>query len=127
LGGDGQGWHLVRPDLARRHRLILLDNRDAGESDEARGPYGLGDMAADALGVLDQLGIERFHVLGVSMGGAVAQHLALQAPTRVATLVLVSTWGRTDAFLRSVFSSWRSMVERLPAEEFLAALAPWAF
>ena len=127
LGGDHHAFDLVRRDLARRHRLVLLDHRDAGQSDEARAPYGLADVAADALGVMDALGIDRFHVLGASMGGAVAQHLALQAPTRVATLVLVSTWGRTDAFLRSVLSSWRSMVERLPAEEFLAALAPWAF
>src|SRR5206468_10742810 len=114
-------------DLARGHRRVLPARRDAAASAEARATYGLGDLAADALGVMEALGIERFHVLGASMGGAVAQHLALQAPTRVATLVLVSTWGRTDAFLRSVLSSWRSMVGRLPAEEFLAALAPWAF
>src|SRR5262249_58402636 len=94
LGGDRQGWDLVRADVARRHRLILLDNRDAGESDEACGPYGLGDMAADALGVLDQLGIERFHVPGASMGGAIAQYLALQAPPRVASPVLASTCAR---------------------------------
>src|SRR5215470_11934214 len=119
LGGDHHAFDLVRRDLARRHRLVFLDHRDAGQSDEARAPYGLADLATDALGVMD--------ALGASMGGAVAQHLALQAPTHVATLVLVSTWGRTDAFLRSVFSSWRAMVERLPAEEFLAALAPWAF
>lgn len=127
LGGDRHGWDLIRGELARRHRLVLLDNRDAGESEEAHGPYGLGDMAADALGVLDQLGIERFHVLGASMGGAIAQHLALQAPTRVATLVLACTWGRTDGFLASILASWRLQVERLAPEEFLAAQMPWAF
>src|SRR3989442_277771 len=113
--------------LARRYHLVLLDNRDAGASDEARGPYGTGDMAADALGVIDHLGIERFHVVGASMGGAIAQHLALLAPTRVATLTLVATWGRTDAFLATILASWRLMVERLSPEQFLAALAPWAF
>ena len=127
LGGDHHAFDLVRRDLARRHRLVLIDHRDAGASDEARCAYALGDLATDALAVMDALGIERFHVLGASMGGAVAQHLALQAPTRVATLVLVSTWGRTDAFLRAVFESWRTMVGALPAEEFLAAIAPWAF
>src|SRR5213593_3575612 len=103
LGGEHHAWDLVRRELARRYHLVLLDNRDAGASDEARGPYGTGDMAADALGVIDHLGIERFHVVGASMGGAIAQHLALLAPTRVATLV------------------------RLSPEQFLAALAPWAF
>ncbi len=127
LGGDRQGWDLVRPELARRHRLVLLDNRDAGESDEAHGPYGLADMAADGLAVMDHLGIERFHVLGASMGGAIAQHLALQAPTRVASLVLAATWGRTDGFLAAVMGSMRAQVERLEPEVFLAGVMPWAF
>ena len=127
LGGDHQGWHFVRPELARHHRVILLDNRDAGASDEARSPYGLADMAMDAVGLMDQLGIERFHVVGASMGGAIAQHMALVAPTRVASLVLASTWGRTDAFLTAVLGTWRRLVEILAPEEFLAALSPWAF
>ena len=127
LGGDLHGWDLVRADLARRHRLVLLDNRDAGGSGAASAPYEIADMAADALALLDRLGIERFHVAGASMGGAIAQQLTLQAPARVATLVLVATWGRTDAFLRAVLAGWRLMVERLAADEFVAALAPWAF
>lgn len=127
LGGERRAWDLVRADFARRHRLVLVDNRDAGESDEASGPYGLGEMAGDALAVVDHLGIERFHVVGASMGGAIAQHLALQAPTRVASLVLASTWGRTDPFLAAVFRGWRVMVERLAPEAFLAAQSPWAF
>jgi len=127
LGGEHRAWDLVRRELARRYRLVLVDNRDAGASDEANRPYGTGDMAADALGVIDHLGIERFHVVGASMGGAIAQHLALLAPTRVATLVLIGTWGRTDAFLRTVLTGWRLTVERLSPEQFIAALAPWAF
>jgi pimeloyl-ACP methyl ester carboxylesterase len=127
LGGDRQGWDLVRADLARRHRLVLLDNRDAGESDEAGGPYGLPDMAADALALMDHLGIERFHVAGASMGGAIAQHLALQAPTRIASLVLACTWGRTDGFLAAILGAWRTQVERLDPEAFLAGVMPWAF
>lgn len=127
LGGDRQGWDLVRPDLARRHRLVLLDNRDAGESDEARGAYGLADMAGDALAVMDHLGIDRFHLAGASMGGAIAQHLALQAPSRIASLVLACTWGRTDGFLAAILEGWRAQVERLEAEAFLAGVMPWAF
>lgn len=127
LGGALGAWDLVRPELARRHRLILVDNRDAGTSSEAAGPYGLADMASDALAVMDHLRIERFHVLGASMGGAMAQHLALLVPARVASLVVASTWGRTDGFLASVFSGWRRLVATLPAAEFLAGQAPWAF
>src|SRR5579885_3627835 len=122
LGGEHHGWDLLRPELVRRHRLVLLDNRDAGVSDEATGPYGIADMAADALGVMDQLGIERFHLLGASMGGAIAQQVALQAPYRVAAMVLVATWARTDGFLRAIFGGWRRLAERVPAEELLAAM-----
>jgi 3-oxoadipate enol-lactonase len=127
LGGERHAWDLVRKDLARRYRLVLVDNRDAGESDEARGAYSLDDMAADALGVMDALGIERFHVLGASMGGAITQRLMMQAPARVASALLLSTWGRTDPFLTVVLGSWRSLVERLSPEEFLATQSPWAF
>ncbi len=127
LGGARQAWDLVRPVLARDHRLILIDNRDAGESDEATSGYGIVDMARDALGVLDHLGIGRSHVVGASMGGAIAQRVAAEAPARVASLVLVSTWGRTDAFLGAVFSGWRLLVERLAPDEFLRVQAPWAF
>src|SRR5438552_16028331 len=126
LGGEHHAWDLVRRELARRYRLVLLDNRDAGASDEARGPYGTGDMAADALGGMDHLGIERFHVAGASLGGAIAQHLALLAPTRLATPTPVATWGRTDAFLPTTLASRRLRADPLPPPPFLAALAPCA-
>jgi len=127
LGGDMHGWDLQRPALARRHRLVFVDNRDAGASDEARGAYGIGDMAADALAVMDALGIERFHVVGASMGGAIAQHVALAAPARVANLVLACTWAHTDPFLAAILESWRLMVERLSPVDFFKAQAPWVF
>src|SRR5262252_6690428 len=127
LGGERHGWDLVRADLARSHRLILIDNRDTGESTRATASYTIADMAGDALGVMDHLGIERFHVAGASMGGAIAQQLALVAPHRVATLGLVATWGRTDGFLAAVLRGWRATVERTTPAEFLASLLPWAF
>jgi 3-oxoadipate enol-lactonase len=125
LGDDHHVFAALREALALRYRLILLDNRDAGGSGEATAPYGTAEMAQDALAVVGQLGLERFHVLGWSMGGAIAQQVALQAPDRVASLVLLSTWGRTDPFLRAVFEGWRLMIGRLTPDEFLAAQAPW--
>ena len=74
-------------------RTIVFDNRDVGESAYADGPYEVADMAVDALGLADALGLERFHVLGVSLGGAIAQHLALAAPERVRTLTLAVRLG----------------------------------
>jgi pimeloyl-ACP methyl ester carboxylesterase len=127
LGADHHLFDLQREALARIHRLILVDHRDAGASDEATSPYGIAEMAQDALAIVDDVGVGRFHVLGVSMGGAIAQQVALQAPDRVASLVLASTWGRTDAFLRAVLEGWRWMIARLTPEQFLAAQAPWIF
>jgi pimeloyl-ACP methyl ester carboxylesterase len=69
--------------------VIRYDGRGAGRS-PAGGPFGMRDLVADAAGVLDALGIERAHVLGMSLGGGVAQLLALDHPDRVASLVLLS-------------------------------------
>jgi pimeloyl-ACP methyl ester carboxylesterase len=75
------------------HRVVAFDPRDCGASTkiDPDTPYRLDALAADAIGVLDTLDIARAHVVGYSMGGAVAQVLALDAPERVATLTLVST------------------------------------
>ena len=105
----------------------MIDNRDAGASSEAPRGYALADMAADALAVVDHLGLERFHVLGASMGGAIAQHLALAAPQRVASMVLLGTWARTDGFLRAILAPWRALVACVPAELFVLQQMPWVY
>ena len=71
--------------------MILFDNRGIGESDAPPGPYTAAELAADAAQVLDEAGVERAHVLGTSLGGMVAQELALAAPERVDRLVLACT------------------------------------
>jgi pimeloyl-ACP methyl ester carboxylesterase len=91
LGYARWGWEPVADLLARRYELVLLDNRGIGESDAPPGPYTVAEMAADVLGVLDAAGLERAHVVGTSLGGMIAQELALTAPHRVDRLVLVCT------------------------------------
>lgn len=114
LGMQLTAWpdSLVRDLVRRRFRVIRLDNRDAGLSTgfDAAGvpslviaslryalrrpvpaPYTLADMARDAVGVIEALGLAKVHVCGVSMGGMVAQHLAASHPERVASLTLVMT------------------------------------
>ncbi len=76
--------------LTPRFRVVAMDNRDAGESEPETAYYGLADMAGDAVALLDALGIDNAHVLAHSTGGAIALHLALDNPTRVDRLVLVS-------------------------------------
>ncbi|HWK16228.1 MAG TPA: alpha/beta hydrolase [Solirubrobacteraceae bacterium] len=88
LGGDVSGWRSQVPVFSRWYRTIVFDNRDVGRSSYAAAPYVIEDMAADALGLADGLALGRFHLLGISMGGAIAQQVALAQPERVSTLTL---------------------------------------
>ena len=114
LGMQLTGWpdELVALLLAQGLRVVRFDNRDAGLSDgfdhagvpsiplnalrhflrlPVRSPYALKDMAADAVGVLDALGIARAHVVGASLGGMICQHVAAAWPERAASVTLIMT------------------------------------
>ena len=91
LGYARWGWEPVLPGLAERFSVVLFDNRGIGESDAPPGPYTAAEMADDAVQVLEEAGIERAHVVGTSLGGMVAQELALSRPERVDRLVLACT------------------------------------
>ncbi len=90
-------------------RCITFDNRDVGESTLAARAYTPRDMAADTLALMDALALERADVVGHSLGGAVAQELALEAPGRVRTLTLVGTWARNDEYTRALFHTWKRL------------------
>jgi pimeloyl-ACP methyl ester carboxylesterase len=102
LGFGAWSWFRQLPDFSREFLTIAFDNRGAGLSEKPEGDYTIEMMAEDAAGLLRALNVERTHVLGHSMGGYIAQELALRHPDVVAKLVLVSTsFGGRNAVLMS--------------------------
>jgi len=92
LAVDSTGWALQTPEFAKHHRTTVFDNRGVGRSAKPAGPYTIAEMAEDAVGVMDALDITRAHVVGISMGGMIAQELALRYPERLDRLVLACTY-----------------------------------
>ncbi len=110
LGADSRGWALQRMAFGRRHRCFAPDNRGVGQSDRPAGPYSLDQMALDAIGVLDAEGIETAHVMGTSMGGVIAQFIAVSHPERVRSLTLACTACRHHLWRRELLAEWAEEV-----------------
>ncbi|HEY6340713.1 MAG TPA: alpha/beta fold hydrolase [Bryobacteraceae bacterium] len=91
LGHSHELWYRTWPVMTRKYRTIVYDNRGTGQSDVPPGPYSVAQMAADTAAVMDAAGLERAHVLGISMGGMIAQEFAIAYPHRVQSLVLGCT------------------------------------
>jgi pimeloyl-ACP methyl ester carboxylesterase len=117
LGGKGTSWRPFLADAARSYRVLTFDLPGSGRAPALAENATIRTLAADALRLFDHLGLERFRLVGRSMGGMVAQEIALSAPERVERLVLVSTCARSDPHLAEVFLLWARMAELgVPAE-----------
>ena len=121
LAGDITSWGLQIEAWREHFQVIAFDNRDAGRSSRATGPYTIAEMAADANAVLDGLSIESAHVLGASMGSMIAQELALAHPGKVRKLVLVCTMAQMSRYAVSFVDPWRWIVNHDAAGEILPA------
>lgn len=129
LGVTLEGWNRLGPILATRYRTILFDNRGTGRSSVPPGPYAIDTMADDAAAVLDAAGVGRADVFGVSMGGMIAQELALRHPNRIASLIL----GGTSPGGRDAVPAAREVVaalgarQSMPREQAMWAMAPYIY
>lgn len=94
LGTNLTMWDAQMPALVREYRVLRYDSRGHGQSEATDGPYGIAQLARDALGLLDELGIDRIRFCGLSMGGMVGQWLGVNAPDRISRLVLCNTAAR---------------------------------
>ena len=132
LGSKRLGWYRQLPVFGQTYRTIALDHRDTGDSDLATGPYTTADQADDAAGALRALGVEQAHVVGISMGGFIAQELAARHPALVRKLVLTGTSGGGPAHvnpgpeMQALLVQNREGVERgeLARRTYTAIMAP---
>jgi pimeloyl-ACP methyl ester carboxylesterase len=108
--------------FADRYRCITIDNRDVGESTQMTSGYTPRDMAADVDGLLAALDLPAAHVVGHSLGGAIAQELALASPDRVRTLNLIGSWTRNDEYTRTLFRTWKRLRTTLEPAAFIEAI-----
>ncbi len=125
LGADKHGWDFQRFGLGWALRAIALDNRGAGRSDKPHGSYSLEQMAEDAIAVLDDAGVETAHVVGASMGGAIAQIVALRFPERVRSLTLTCTSCRNHAWRRQLLGGWGSTARQSGMGSMTKEAARW--
>jgi 3-oxoadipate enol-lactonase len=129
FGTDLTGWMFQTPEFSKEYRVIAFDNRGAGRTDAPDKPYSIRMMADDAIGLVDALRVDRAHVLGLSMGGFIAQELAINHPKRVKSLVLATTEAAFDyAFATQVTGSWvAAKAEGVSPKTYFSLVLPFLF
>jgi 3-oxoadipate enol-lactonase len=128
LGSDLNGWALQIPEFAKKYRVITFDNRGSGRTDAPDLPYSIRMMAEDTVGLMDALSIEKAHVLGVSMGGYIAQELAIRYPGHVDSLVLVTTSVGPYLLKISILQAWaRQALRDMSPMTFFQIMLPFMF
>jgi pimeloyl-ACP methyl ester carboxylesterase len=126
LGGDHLYWQGQLRAFSRHYHCLAVDHRDVGQSSYATQPYGIRDLAADLAVLLHTLQLAPARVVGLSMGGMVAQELALTAPDRVHSLILVNTLARVDDWFRATLDAFELIRRQVTSTAaFFEAVLPW--
>jgi 3-oxoadipate enol-lactonase len=128
LNSDSASWAGVCGRLAKHFRVIVFDNRGSGRSDTPEKKYSIREMADDAIGLLDRLRIKKCHVIGHSMGGYIAQELAIHHPERVGKLILETTASVSSTRNNMLFNDFLRRFKKDHDNEALMRLwAYWSF
>jgi len=121
LNAPASAWGVQLAHFARTHRSIAPDARGVGKSGAPKGPYSTQQLAEDAIDVLDACGVERAHVVGLSLGGATAQELAIRFSARLRSLTLLSTFPGQAPRGRALLEAWRALYPLAAQSEELRA------
>ena len=127
LGAPGSVWEKHIDEYKKHFRCITIDNRGAGESDKPAGDYTTKQMADDAMGAIDALGIDKFHVSGISMGGAIAQNIAIAQTSRVKSCIITASWAFCDSYMKSVFEMLKTTRSNMSYENFSQMFLLWLY
>lgn len=124
---DSSTWAAMMPLLVEHYQVLRFDNRGVGQTSAPDGPYSIPQMAADAAALLDGLGISQVHVAGHSMGGQIAQELALTHPEKIQSLILLSSWASRDEKFNSLIELFGDLTQKLEGLLYQKVLLPWLF
>jgi pimeloyl-ACP methyl ester carboxylesterase len=128
LADDLETWVLQMDDfLAAGYRVLRLDNRGIGASTKPAGPYTSRMLADDAKAVVDSLGLTGFHLMGVSMGGMIAQEYALAYPGDLRSVTFGCTYAAPGPFCSRMFAMWADMAAVLGVPFIMRDVTLWAF
>jgi 3-oxoadipate enol-lactonase len=128
LADDLETWVFqIEELLAAGYRVLRFDNRGIGASSAPPGPYTTRLFAEDTKALVDELGIEGFHLVGVSMGGMIAQEYALANPEDLRSLTLACTYAAPGPFCSRMFAMWADMAPQLGAPFVMRDVTLWAF
>ena len=128
LADDLESWAFQIDDLtAAGYRVLCFDNRGVGFTDKLEGPYTTGLLADDAKALVDALGINDSHMVGVSMGGMVSQEYALAHGEDLRSVVLACTYAAPGPFCSRMFSMWADLAPGMGLPFIMRDVALWAF
>jgi 3-oxoadipate enol-lactonase len=126
LGGDHLYWLGQFRAFSKHYRCLAIDNRDVGRSAYASDPYTIHDLAADLTALFARLQLPPAHVVGLSMGGMIAQELAIASPRLVKSLVLVNSLARADDWFCATLNAFRMIrLQVADTASFFDAVLPW--
>ena len=122
-----QSWSRYMPAMTQKYRVLAFDSRGSGLSDAPDYPYTTAMMANDTLGLMDHLGIDRAHILGRSLGGCIAQQIALNSPSRVRSLAMTASFARIGNRGGTIVRHWLDTITQIGFPGFFDQLMTYFY